>query len=469
LLASPDAMNYLALRGLKKEFIIKFQLGYSKKSNNELLEIMKKKYNENYRLLFDSGVFRKSSYSKDFYNILQNRIIFPIFDKFGRVIAFSGRVFGEKTSGPKYINCSDSLIFKKSENLYGENLAIKNIKNSGHAILVEGNLDVIMMHQVGFENVVASLGTAISDIQLKYLWSHCDEIKCIFDGDLAGYKAMIATIEKGLQVIQAGKFLSFVNLPKDSDPASLIIQNGEQEMAKLILKSKFASEMILRVIWLKYKNLKIEHIAAIKKNLNYYLNLINDEIIRKEYQNYFDKKLREIGEFAEKNSVSNFSQRWNPKKINISNPLYEKIFCFSIVFLNKFNHLNEFIDSEFFNEIYYKSLARQKLENMLKLSLKEIFIQNFQKIDMNFVKYQFRKEGLGILADYIENSEQEIQFYEKDNLESCKKLWLKNVDLSIIQSKIAEIELKGNPSYESNKELHVLHEKEKKIKQNIEE
>jgi DNA primase len=467
------ALNYLTQRGIKKELIVKFQLGYSGKSNKEIIDMIKKKYSENYRLLFDSGVFKKSSYSEDFYNILQNRIIFPIFDKFSRVIAFSGRIFNENTNGPKYINCSDSLIFKKSENLYGENLAIKNIKSSNQAIIVEGNIDVIMMHQEGFTNVVASLGTAISETQLKYLWSSCDEIKCIFDGDLAGYKAMISTIEKGLQNIKAGKFLSFVNLPKEADPASFIVKNGSDILKKLINNSKFSSEMILRIIWSKYKNPKIEHIAAIKKDLIYYLNLIKDKIIKDEFQTYFEKKLKIISNFIEKKSNDYFYiNKESNKKINIKKPIYEKIFCFAFVFLNKFDNLEKLIDYESLKEIYIQSQSRQMIEKMLNYSFKEIFTQNFQKkynFNMNFIKNQFKKENLIILKNYIEIAEQEIQdSLIKENFLNIKKLWLKNVDLSIIQSKISNIEFQGNPDYETNRTLNLLKEKELKIKQIIE-
>ena len=473
LMHNQNALNYLTHRGLKKEFIIKFQLGYSGKSNNEIIMIIKNKHGENYRLLFDSGVFKQSSYSNDFYNILQNRIIFPIFDKFSRVVAFSGRIFNDNTNGPKYINCSDSLIFKKSENLYGENLAIKNIKNSNQAIIVEGNVDVMMMHQVGFETVVASLGTAISEVQLKALWSHCDEIKCIFDGDLAGYKAMIATIEKGLQIIKAGKFLSFVNLPKEFDPTSFVVKNGEHRLKKLIDNSKFSSEMILRIIWAKYKNLKIEHLAAIKKDLNHYLSLINDEMVKDEFRSYFDNRLKAISDFVEKKSTNNFNSfNANYKKINIAKPIYEKIFCFIIVFLNKFDNFERFIDYELLGEIYNQSKARQTLEKTLRLSLKELFTCNFQKknnLNMDSIKHQFKKESFVIFNDYIENIEQEILHYQANDYNGSKKLWLKNVDLSIIQSKISDIEFKEDRDYESNKVLNKLQEKEHKIKQIVEE
>ncbi len=473
LMQNSNALHYLIQRGVKKDFIIKFQLGYSGKTNNEIIDIIKGKYGDNYRLLFDSGVFRKSSYSNDFYNILQNRIIFPIFDKFGRTVAFSGRIFNENTNGPKYINCSDSLIFKKSENLYGENLAIKNIKNSNQAFIVEGNIDVIMMHQIGFENTIASLGTAISDTQLKYLWTHCDEIKCVFDGDTAGYKAMIATIEKGLQIIKAGKFLSFVTLPRNSDPASLIIQNKDFELKKLIENSKFSSEMILRIIWTKYKNPKIEHIAAIRKNLHHYLNLITDEIIKEEYKNYFDNKLKAISSFIEKKSANHFHNfQASVRKINISDPIYEKIFFFIIIFLNKFDNFENFIDYELLKEIYNKSDARQRIEEMLRLNLKKIFTQNFQKINinMNFIKHQFKKDGFAVFNDYIENAEQEIQNCEmNDDYNNYRKLWLKNVDLSIVQNNISSIELRGDFDYETNKRLSLLQEKAFEIKQIIEE
>lgn len=466
LLKNEKALYYLIERGIKREFISKFQLGYSIRSNEEILEVVKKKYKDNYRLLFDSGVFKKSSYSNDFYNILQHRIIFPIFDKFGRVVAFSGRIFREHDNGPKYINCSDSLIFKKSENLYGENLAIKKIKERNLAIIVEGNIDVILMHQIGLENTVASLGTAISESQLKYLWSNADEIKCIFDGDLAGYKAMLSTIEKGLQVMTAGKFLSFVNLPKNFDPASLILDGKVDGLKNLVQSSKFASEVILKVLWSKYKNAKIEHIAAIKKDLNHYLDLINDEIIRNEYRSYFDEKLKVLVEYVnQRGKNENFYKR-KVNKIICDKPIYEKIFCFVFVFLNRFNGPREFIDYGLLHEIYEESKARHIIEKMLKLNLKRFFKENFQlkKMDFRYIKFQLKKSGFDVFADYIENADLEVQNVEQMNYNNCKKLWLKNVDLLIVQSKISDLESRGVNDYENNGRLSELKDKEALIR-----
>lgn len=190
-LYSPEGrqgLEYFYSRGLTDDTIRHFGLGYAPDSKDELMEyLISKGYSQ--QLLYDANILRLSErYDKKiYYNAFRKRAMFPIIDLRGNVIAFSGRRIHDADSDRKYVNTSDTLVYKKGSNLFALNFAKKSKSDS--IILCEGNLDVISLHQAGFTNAVAGLGTALTEEQAHLLSHYAGEIFICYDSDEAGQKA----------------------------------------------------------------------------------------------------------------------------------------------------------------------------------------------------------------------------------------------------------------------------------------
>lgn len=211
------AYQYLTDRGLSNETIRKFGLGYSDKYSDDLYKFLKGK-NYSDELLRESGLFNVDE-RHGMYDKFWNRVIFPIMDVNNRVIGFGGRVMGD--AKPKYLNSPETRIFDKSRNLYGLNIARTTRKN--HLILCEGYMDVISMHQAGFTNAVASLGTALTSGHASLLKRYTQEVLLLYDSDEAGIRAALRAIPI---LREAGVSSRVVNLKPYKDPDEFIKNLG---------------------------------------------------------------------------------------------------------------------------------------------------------------------------------------------------------------------------------------------------
>ena len=217
------AHDYLTGRGLSEETIRKFGLGYSDKYSDDLYKYLK---SQNYtdELLRESGLFNVDE-RQGMYDKFWNRVIFPIMDVNNRVIGFGGRVMGD--GKPKYLNSPETQIFDKSRNLYGLNIARTTRKN--YLILCEGYMDVISMHQAGFTNAVASLGTALTSGHASLVKRYTQEVLLLYDSDEAGVKAALRAIPI---LREAGVNSRVVNLRPYKDPDEFIKAEGAQAFEK---------------------------------------------------------------------------------------------------------------------------------------------------------------------------------------------------------------------------------------------
>ncbi len=225
LVNSNIAKNYLLNRGLTNEVINQFLLGFAPNDFN-LLEKLFPDYAKN-QFLIDSGLVIKNEANNKIYDRFRGRIIFPIRNTKGDVIAFGGRVITK--SEPKYLNSPETILFNKSQELYGLFEAQKSIRNKNQVIIVEGYMDVIALNQFGINNVVATMGTAITDEHIKKLFRLCDNIYYAFDGDNAGRKAAWRALERSIANITDTKAGYFLFLPKEHDPDSFIRNKGVNE------------------------------------------------------------------------------------------------------------------------------------------------------------------------------------------------------------------------------------------------
>ena len=216
-----NAYHYLRGRGLSEEIIKKFGLGYSGKFGGGLYKYLKeKRYSD--ELLKQSGLFQIDE-KRGMYDKFWNRVIFPITDVNNRVIGFGGRVMGE--AKPKYLNSPETKVFDKSRNLYGLNIARTSRKKN--LIICEGYLDVISMHQAGFNNAVASLGTALTSQQASLMKRYTSEVLIVYDSDEAGKKAALRAIPL---LKQAGLSSKVINLNPYKDPDDFVQGLGAEAL-----------------------------------------------------------------------------------------------------------------------------------------------------------------------------------------------------------------------------------------------
>ena len=218
-----QAYTYLINRGVSEDTIKKFGLGYSDKYSDDLYKFLKSK-NYSDDLLRESGLFNVDE-RHGMYDKFWNRVIFPIMDVNNRVIGFGGRVMGD--GKPKYLNSPETKIFDKSRNLYGLNIARTTRKN--YLILCEGYMDVISMHQAGFTNAVASLGTALTSGHASLLKRYTQEVLLLYDSDDAGVRAALRAIPI---LREAGITSRVVSLKPHKDPDEFIKALGGEEVEK---------------------------------------------------------------------------------------------------------------------------------------------------------------------------------------------------------------------------------------------
>ena len=223
-----EGLDYYKSRGMKKSTITRFGLGYAPNKWDGLLKHMRQK-GYSYEELYEANLANKSE--KDgrvrFYDSFRNRVMVPIIDVRGNVVAFGGRVLDD--SKPKYINSSDTLVYKKSLGVFGMNFA----KNSGEKslILVEGYMDAITLHQAGFTNVIACLGTAFTGEMAHLLARYADEIILCYDSDEAGQKAT----SRALGVLNSiGMKVRVVHLSGGKDPDEILRKYGPERVKSLI-------------------------------------------------------------------------------------------------------------------------------------------------------------------------------------------------------------------------------------------
>ena len=284
-----EAKEYLKNRNIFDESILKFQLGFA--SNEEKLVDQLKKNGFSEEIIIKTGLFFKNQYKSGLISKFSGRITFPIIDYKGKCVGFGGRII-KKIDAAKYINSPETEIFIKNHQLYGYSLARKS--KSREIILVEGYLDVIAMHQAGFDATVAPLGTAISETQINMCWRVCDNPIICLDGDSAGVKASFRWLDKILPVLIPGKSFRFARLPQDSDPDSLILNDQCDIISSSLNNALFLSDWMWEGAFLLYPSETPEQKAAIIKMLKEKTGQIKDGSIQRLYIQYMKQKENEL-------------------------------------------------------------------------------------------------------------------------------------------------------------------------------
>ncbi len=221
-------IKYLNDRKIDREYADKFMLGYAPDDWQFLVSDQRfSAYND--EILIEAGL-RKKNEKGHTYDQFRNRLIFPIYDQLGNVVAFSGRTLDDEIP-PKYLNSPETSLYKKTNVLYGLYQAMDTIRKSKEIILVEGNIDLITMHKSGFTNTVAICGTAFTENHALLIKRNSEKITVLLDGDEPGRKSALRTSEI---LISCGVIPSIVILPEESDPDSFLNEKGSIELKSLM-------------------------------------------------------------------------------------------------------------------------------------------------------------------------------------------------------------------------------------------
>ncbi|MEE4146691.1 MAG: DNA primase [Halieaceae bacterium] len=224
------AVTYLKQRGLTGEIARQFDLGFAPPGWNNLLKALGNTPAQQ-ALLKDSGMLVENEDGK-LYDRFRDRVVFPIRDQRGRVVAFGGRVLGDDK--PKYLNSPETGIFHKGRELYGLFQARQANRKLERLLVVEGYMDVIALAQHGITNATATLGTATSKTHLERIYRLCPEVVFCFDGDEAGRKAAVRAMEAALPCMEDGRQARFLFLPEGEDPDTMVRSGGAEQFEALV-------------------------------------------------------------------------------------------------------------------------------------------------------------------------------------------------------------------------------------------
>jgi len=287
-----EVLEYLAKRGIEEKTIKEFRLGYAKAEWTSLYVYLKsKKFTD--KEIEKAGLAKKGD--KGTYDRFRGRVMFPIMDSSGRVIAFSGRIFIDDEKSAKYLNSPETPIFTKSAVLYGLDKAKDSIRKHNFSILVEGQMDLLMSHQAGFRNTVATSGTALTDqeINAEHVVSNLglvrrlsDNIVLAFDADKAGFNA---TNRAGKIALSLGMNVKAVEMAEGVDPADLVLHSGVEAWKKHIRESKHLIEFFIDAVLRKSKDMRSVGLE-IKKGVLPFVDALPSSIEKA----YFLKKIHDL-------------------------------------------------------------------------------------------------------------------------------------------------------------------------------
>ena len=290
------ARGYLKQRGFTEQTIRDFGFGLAPDNRTGLKSALKQ-FGDS--MLIEAGLLISVD-GKAPYDRFRGRLMIPIRDPRGRVIAFGGRILGE--GEPKYLNSPDTPLFDKGRTLYNLDKCSPASRQTGRVIVVEGYMDVIAIAQAGFADAVAPLGTALTEQQIQMLWRMTEKPLLCFDGDAAGQKAAMRAALRALPLLKPGHSLQFVTLPQGQDPDDLVKASGATALTALLE----ASEPLVERLWRAEVSAgplnTPEDRAGLKQRLGAHMANITDVEIRRHYANAFRERYDDL--FAPRRSQS---------------------------------------------------------------------------------------------------------------------------------------------------------------------
>ena len=458
------AREYLKKRNLSKEEVKKFKIGYVEQ-NASFYDKLKNEFSE--KSLIESGLFYLDEKKKTYVERFKDRIIFPINNISGQPIALGGRTFKESNYLAKYINSPETPFFKKGSNLYNLDLARRLSNKIDHIFLVEGYMDVVGLNKNGIENVVANLGTSLTEKQIIILNQFFEDIIICFDGDESGYKAALRAAENSIKELKPEKNISFLFLPDGEDPDSFVNKNGKSYFVDFAKNSKIAIHQFIFNHYKKQTDGTPSSMAIFEKNLRLIVKTIKDDFIRKYVLEYFLEQVSALTPHSNINkkqfyikktkSLRSTQKYFNETKSLSGIELKEISLLYLII-----NHLDIFQENinliekiKFFtneNKIIFDTIL-SKLKSGERLLLDDL------KIDNQLIEKIFKFASIKHILNNHKNDEQKIFELLEDILRD-----LKNHDQEL---RIQELESKFSKDLNENTFNEINDLKEQRKKQNI--
>lgn len=360
-----QAMNYLRQRGINEDTIRLFSLGYAENRWDGLSNHLKRQSCDMTKAV-ELGLVIRNPQKNSVYDRFRGRIIFPIYSESGALIAFGGRTIFDDPS--KYLNSPDTPLYKKSNHLYGFNHAKDMIREKKSVVLVEGYFDMVSLYQNGVKNVVASLGTALTEQQIYLLKRFCDTIYIYYDSDKAGIAAAVRAIEK---MFEQNINPYIITAADAKDPDDLIRQKGLKAFLQLLEQSDDGFKFLLTNIAQKY-DLKVpERKNQAVERLMVFIDKFSEPIIKDEYTrmaaDFFqvdEKNLKLKLKFKDKPTSAALTGEGDAAVRGLDITPAERIFLESIVAMPELiEHLDGVLDSELLSLLAGRNIIRLLLGN----------------------------------------------------------------------------------------------------------
>ena len=306
----PEVLAYLNKRKTTKNEIIFFKIGYAS-ANNNFYEKLKEEFDE--KQINSSGIYYFDERKKKYVDRFRNRIIFPVKSLNSSIFALGGRTLSETTFA-KYINSPETEFYKKGNNLYNINSAKEFASNDDEVFIVEGYMDVVNLHKFGIQNVVANLGTAMTEKQINLIWGFFKNPIICLDGDSSGQKAALRAAERLFPLMKPDFNIYFITLPENLDPDAYINQKGKESFLKFT-KSKME---IQNFIWDSYfqdvdRN-NPHSLSLFEKKIKSLCHDVKDKTLSKYFLDNFIQRINELTPNLnyKKNQFFKFNKRINP-------------------------------------------------------------------------------------------------------------------------------------------------------------
>ncbi len=439
LLKNKEALKYLKKRGIEDKIIKQFRLGYALNEWQSIYDYLKKEGYSDIEIE-KAGMIKKKDRGVGFYDRFRNRVIFPLFDNSNRPMAFSGRLFeinqGENKDMAKYLNSPETILFNKSNILYAYNFAKNTMRKSDFSIVVEGQMDLLMCHQAGYTNTVASSGTSLTVGHLKLLKRFSDKMVLAFDGDEAGFKSACKASKLALL---NNMEVRLMKIPNGMDPADLIL-NNKKEWKKSLKNAKHIIDFYLEKLIDEIKDRR-KLGNKVQKLVLPYVALVKSEIEKANFVEGIAKKL-EI-------PVQAIRSELNKIKIELPKDLkYDSNEMIDELIIREESHLEGKLERK--NNIIRQLSGLYWWQKKIKKPIleMELFENNLINIAGDDVFQKILKLPEKIKNEIIFEAEIFYQDLEYDSLELKNDLELKiqelflNLETILIESKIEKLILK---------------------------
>ena len=411
-----EALEYLNKRGVEKNNIEEFKLGYVPWKNNFYENLLQRYSEEDINL---TGLYYKHDKSGKYIDRFNSRIIFPVNNITGDPIAFGGRIIKESKLA-KYINSPETEFYKKGNMIFNLDKAKLCRAETKEVIIVEGYMDVVSVYSAGIKNVIANSGTALTDRQINLIWKFFSNPIICLDGDRSGQNAALRIAEKLFPLINEENKIFFSIIPEENDPDDYIKQNGKENFLSLLKEKK----IIQTYVWDYYLN-KIDRnnpfeISKFEKEIKKICYLIKDETLRKYVLEDFLEKIKRLTPIQNARQPYGRFKKYNNKEeyrlLNETKTLHKKKSGFSKIQIKEFSVL--------FIMLNYFDLASKKIEEISEINFLSEKNESLKKLiitlllngdDERTIKSKITADYKKLIEEIQENSSIQIILKTKNN------------------------------------------------------